>query len=288
MNQHAVLVTGAGGMIGFHLCRVIGQKWKTIGTLRNRPSLDELSHTVTLDLTDRSALFRVMEQHRISAIVHAAGNKNVSVLENDPDLARRENVQATEVVTTAARVFGVPLIFISTDYLFDGKKGDYRETDTPCPDTVYGKTKWEAERIVLSWGPCLSVRTAGVLGRSRDGFYSRMMGQILEGKPISAFPRLYNSPISVLRLARVIQDAIHREQFGVVHAAGERTNRFELLRQMAASVDRSPELIRPDDNAGSPEKDYSLNLDRFRDMFPQYTATLAEDLEELVRNRHHK
>lgn len=293
MSGGPILVTGAGGLVGFHCCRVIGSALPVVAAVRNKPPMKSLGKTtvVTFDLTDPDALMSVLKTHRIRAVVHAAGNKSVPGLEQKPELAERENVKATESVTFAAETLGVPLVFISTDYVFDGKRGDYRETDKPCPDTVYGRTKLGAERKALEWEKTLVVRTAGVLGWSLEGFYSRMIRQLRERKPVNAFTDLYNSPISVLRLGRVILDALGRGIRGVVNVAGERTNRYDLIRSMASLADLPTGLVQTDRFlSGEPEgavKDYSLNLDRFRETFPSYTATVEEDLRELVRQGHH-
>lgn len=293
MSGGTILVTGAGGLVGFHCCRVIGSALPVVTAVRNKPPMYSLGKIpiVTLDLTDPDALMSVLKTHRVQGVVHAAGNKSVPDLEQKPELAERENVNATASVTSAAGTLGIPLLFISTDYVFDGRRGNYRETDKPCPDTVYGMTKWKAERKALEWEKTLVVRTAGVLGWSRDGFYSRMIRQLREGKPVRAFTDLYNSPISVLRLGRVILDALGRDIRGVINVAGERSNRYELIRSMASLADLSAGLVQPDRFlSGEPEgtvKDYSLNLDRFRETFPKFSATVEEDLLELVRWGHH-
>lgn len=148
-SQMKILITGAGGMLGTDLGNVLSQEFEAVG-LERRP----VTHlTVPYDICDLTQARKTREailSHKPEVILHAAAMTDVDYCEEHQDEALANNVAATESVVEAANEIDAPVIFFSTDYVFDGKKeGEYEETDTPDPLSFYGKTKLMGEEYIL-------------------------------------------------------------------------------------------------------------------------------------------
>lgn len=149
LPQMKILITGAGGMLGTDLGKVLQGEFEVVG-LERRP----VTHlTVPYDICDLTQARKTREavlSHKPDVIIHAAAMTDVDYCEEHQDEALENNVVATENVVRAANETDAPVIFYSTDYVFDGKKkGEYEETDTPNPLSFYGKTKLMGEEFIL-------------------------------------------------------------------------------------------------------------------------------------------
>ena len=133
------LVTGANGQLGHELVRAaVASGHEVVAT----------SHE-TLDITDKSAVDAAMTAARPDVVIHAAAWTAVDACESDPDRAMLVNGTATKYVADAAHAVGAHVVYVSTDYVFDGNKSSaYDEEDTPNPQSVYGSSKLAGERAL--------------------------------------------------------------------------------------------------------------------------------------------
>ena len=128
-----------------------------------------------LDLLDFAAVRREFQKDRPQLVIHCAAVSTVSGAEADPELARRVNVEVTKLLAELAAE--IPFVLFSTDLVFDGRKGDYVETDAPNPLQLYGETKAAAEKIILTNSRHLVVRTSingGVSPTGNRGFNEQL------------------------------------------------------------------------------------------------------------------
>jgi dTDP-4-dehydrorhamnose reductase len=144
-----ILIAGAGGMLGTDLGNVLSPEFEIVG-LERRP----VTHlTVPYDICDLTQARKTRDailSHKPEVIIHTAAMTDVDYCEEHHDEALENNVAATEHVIDAANEIDAPVIFFSTDYVFDGKKkGEYEETDIPDPLSFYGKTKRMGEEYIL-------------------------------------------------------------------------------------------------------------------------------------------
>src|SRR4051812_45760010 len=129
-------ITGAGGLIGNYLARTAPRDWLVRPLKR-----------ADLDITDYKAVAEKFRLNEPDLIIHCAAISKNPVCDADPQLAAKVNTEATANLARVAA--NVPFIFLSTDLVFDGKKGNYVESDEPNPLSVYAETKARAEKIVL-------------------------------------------------------------------------------------------------------------------------------------------
>lgn len=226
-------ITGAGGLIGNYLVRLAPEcapGWQVQALTR-----------AELDLTDFGALRRVFEATRPRLVLHCAALSRSPDCEADPGRARLLNVEVTR--TLADQCATVPLVFFSSDLVFDGRQAPYDETATPRALNVYAATKIEAERAVLQHPNHLVIRTSlngGVSPTGDRGFNEQLRRAFQAGKTLRLFTDEYRSPTHALVTARAVWELALAEASGIYHLAGaERLSRWEIGQLVAR---RCPEL----------------------------------------------
>lgn len=241
-----VWVTGAGGLIGNYLVQLGPQfapHWRVIGLARAQ-----------LDLLDFASVRRAFAEQSPAAIIHCAAMSKSPDCQAQPELARKVNVDATVLLGELAA--DIPLIFFSSDLVFDGKKGNYVETDAVGPLSIYAETKVAAEQIVLSNPRHTIIRTSlngGISPRGDSGFNEQLRRDWQAGKVPKFFVDEFRCPIPAAATARATWDLLNRKATGLFHVAGaERLSRLQIGEAVAA---RHPEL-KPRFQAGS-LKEYS-------------------------------
>ncbi|XP_023118238.1 methionine adenosyltransferase 2 subunit beta isoform X2 [Amphiprion ocellaris] len=155
-----VLVTGATGLLGRAMCKEFQNGgWLVIGTgyRRARPRL------LRCDLNDEDAVRGLLHEYKPDVIVHCAAERRPDVVERHTEAAVNLNVHATSTLAKEAAVCGALFIYISTDYVFDGRNPPYGEDDSPNPLNVYGRSKLEGERETLRHCPGAVVLRVPVL-----------------------------------------------------------------------------------------------------------------------------
>jgi dTDP-4-dehydrorhamnose reductase len=153
------LVTGAQGFLGANAGIYLRGKSRTIGLTRTNQTPNLFAEGITGDLTEPDDIAKAIIDRRPSVVLHAAALASHEACEADPALAERINVDATRVLAGAAEQAGAQFIYISTDAVFDGLRGDYTETDEPSPFSVYGETKLAGEQQAINETAALVVRT---------------------------------------------------------------------------------------------------------------------------------
>ena len=182
-------------------------------------------------------------------VVHTAAETNVDRCETERDLAWKINVDGTASVVEGCVRAGAKLVLMSTDYVFDGAKGDYGEADEPKPINFYGLTKLEAERITASALPgSLIVRTSVLYGwhPTKLNFATWILKALRERQRTKVAVDHINSPTLADNLARAVSTGIQRGSQGVLHVAGsERISRFDFALRIAKFFNLDNSLLTP-------------------------------------------
>lgn len=228
-----VWITGAGGLIGSYLVRT-ADRWA--------PERDVRGLTrQALDLTDEAAIRRLWREDQPALIIHCAAISRPAVCEQDSGLARKVNVDATALLVSLAG--DRPLLFLSSDQVFDGRQGRYVETDRINPINYYGETKAAAEQVVLANPRHTVVRLALTAGTSSTGdrsFVEDMRRSAGRGHRLTLFTDEFRNPVPAGIVARAIWELIAQQQSGLYHLGGaERLSRMEIGEALAM---RYPEL----------------------------------------------
>jgi dTDP-4-dehydrorhamnose reductase len=221
-----IVITGAGGQLGCALVRALGG-----------PSLLPWTEEEA-DVTHPGIVSR-LERASPRAIVHAAAWTDVDGCELDPDRAVRVNAEGTRQIAGAAAACGAHLVYISTDYVFDGAKGaPYTEADPPNPINVYGRTKLEGEAHVRALCPRHTIlRTAWLYGPGGRTFVQAIIERARRVDRIEVVADQVGSPTFTEDLAGVIRQVVDRHLLGLFHAAGEGAcSRYEFARAIVGVV----------------------------------------------------
>ena len=223
-----VLVTGAAGMLGSQLLLDAPGSCQAVGTdLGPAPDGHPEVELAGVDLTDEAAVMDLFVRERFTGVIHAAAYTAVDKAEEDEDLARAVNARAPELVAEACRAAGIPMVLVSTDFIFDGKKGaPYVEDDPVGPLSVYGATKLEGEqRARIGHPDGLSiVRTQWLYGPRGNHFPGTMLRLAKTNPKLTVVNDQRGAPTSTLELSKALWDVLAlgaRDESGVYHASCE-------------------------------------------------------------------
>ncbi len=210
-----ILVTGATGMLGYDLCRVLAKKNNVVGLSRGKQTISggliDLDF-IKADIADRQALTDSVLKYAPEMIIHSAAISDVDFCELNPDTAFEVNTEGTANVADAAKKTGSYLIYISTDYVFDGEKDSpYTEDDEPHPISIYGKSKLEAEKYIQAHTADYSIiRSAWMFGEGGKNFIDAVLGSARKNEKIRAISDKYGSPTYTLDLSMAISDLVDK------------------------------------------------------------------------------
>ena len=216
------LITGATGLIGSYLLHSAGRwapGWKAEGVTR-----------AGLDLTDPSAVSSALHRYQPQLIIHCAAMSRTKDCERDPQAAARINVDATR--TLAEKAAKIPFLFLSSGEVFDGSAAWYDESAEPNPINVYGRTKLEAERIVLQNPGHSVVRIVLTAGTSTSGdrsFVEDMSRAAKAGHDVTLYADEFRCPLPAGVIARALWALADHAKPGLYHLGGsERLSRWEI------------------------------------------------------------
>lgn len=212
----SILVTGGRGQLG----RALQEAGRARGIEIIALGREEL------DVTDGEQLRQVLEHYRPVAVVHAAAYTQVDGCETDPDKAFAVNALGTRNVAVATGARGIPVLYISTDFVFDGRRspaqGPYTEFDPPNPLSVYGRSKWAGEEFVRTMNPRhFIVRTAWLFGHEGKNFVRTILDLAHRQAELKIVHDQVGSPTYVLDLARQLLLLLETDYYGLYHVVNE-------------------------------------------------------------------
>ncbi len=245
MNAGPILVFGARGQIG--------REFVALATARRAPVV-ALSRA-DADITNETTVRTVMDIHRPSAVVNAAGYTAVSNAEREPEAAQLGNVVGPTVLATACADLSVPLIHISTDYVFDGsKKAAYVEGDRVNPLGVYGRTKAEGEARVREIAKRhVILRTSWVYGIYGRNFMKTVLRLAAERDELRMVSDQFGCPTATIDLAEALLVVARKlpekvSNAGTFHFAGNGSTSWfgfaeEIVKRQSVFTGRTPKVV---------------------------------------------
>ena len=229
-----LLVTGASGFLGWHVCQLAKLQWQVYGTyFANMVS----SPSITLrkvDLTDFQELKCLFQEIQPEAVIHTAAQSSPNVCQTHPDETALINVIASSNIAGICADYSIPCVFTSTDLVFDGLNPPYKETDSVCPVNYYGEQKVRAEGEMLARYPltaiCRMPLMFGNVTPTASSFIQPFIKTLRAEKELSLFIDEFRTPVSGTTAAKGLILALDRVQ-GIIHLGGkERISRYEFGR----------------------------------------------------------
>lgn len=244
-----ILVIGAEGQLARSLVALAGREEDIELVALGRPALD---------IRDRDSVARAVDANAPALVINAAAYTAVDRAESEPEMANAINRDGTGAVAELTAQRKLPLVHISTDYVFDGcKDGAYLETDPPNPQTVYGQSKLAGEARVAAANPQhIILRTSWVHSPYGHNFVKTMLRLASERPELRIVADQYGNPTYAPDLASAILAIVRQlargetrgEPWGVFHAAGQGTTSWhglaELIVRTAAEYGRRPVPVR--------------------------------------------
>ncbi len=221
-----VLIIGASGFIGRYVSRrlVSAAGHVVFSTYSSRPPVDDGASWHRLEIADDTQLDALFGATQPEAVVHLAAMADVGAAERNPEAAAVVNATATETIARLCQRHDARLVFVSTEYVFEGLNGPYRENDPPSPNTQYGRTKFEAEQAVAALAYSWSIlRTSIVYGwpaPGRRNFVPWLVQRLRNGEAYHGPTNVYRSPVYVEHLVDGIERLVEVEDTGIHHVAG--------------------------------------------------------------------
>jgi dTDP-4-dehydrorhamnose reductase len=233
-----LLITGASGFLGWHLCRKATQAWEVYGT-NNTCTLTIPNVTlVKVDLTDFQALKQLFSELEPAAVIHTAAYSKPNFCQEHPNESYHINVAASLNIAGLCCDRAIPCVFTSTDLVFDGLNPPYRESDRVSPISYYGEQKVAAEKGMLERYPktaiCRMPLMFGAASPTASSFIQPFIKTLKAGKELSLFVDEFRTPVSASTAASGLLLAIEKQVAGLLHLGGkESVSRYQFGRLMA-------------------------------------------------------
>ncbi len=240
-----ILTIGGTGMLGsaILMTETNHEQWGTY--LGKKPKSRKI---LELDITNKKLVEKVLYNNNPDAIIHTAALTNVDFCENNPHIAKEVHVNGTQYLVQLAKEIGAYFLYISTDSVFDGKKGNYKEEDITNPLNVYAQTKYEGELEVLNYHNSSIIRTNiyGFNWLPKQSIVEWILSILRQEKNINLFKDVYFSPIFVNNLSEILFEIIERKLTGIFHVAGsESITKLGFGEIIANIYNLNKELINP-------------------------------------------
>ena len=208
-----ILVTGVKGQLGYDVVKELEKRGiEAVGV-----DIEEM------DITDASSVDKVIKEVGPDAVIHCAAYTAVDAAEENEELCRKVNADGPKNIAKVCKELDIKMVYISTDYVFDGKGTRAWEPEDTCgPVSVYGQTKYEGELAVKeTLDKYFIVRIAWVFGINGKNFVKTMVGLAEKYDSLRVVNDQYGSPTYTYDLARLLVDMVLTEKYGIYHATNE-------------------------------------------------------------------
>lgn len=286
-----LLVTGAGGLLGTRVSELALKQNHEVFSIYNQ-HVPQYGTPIKLDITEKTGIRKSFEKAKPEAVVHAAAFSDVDKCEKEKEFAWKTNVEATANIAQTCSRENIFLVYVSTDYVFNGEKGNYKEIDPTDPINYYGLTKLKGEEQVKQSNAihCIA-RTSVIYGSTpaagKTNFALWLINKVNKNEEAKIITDQWNSPTLNTNLAEMILEIVENRITGTFHLAGAtRLSRYEFAQDIAETFNLDKNCITP---ASSKEiswfakrpKDASLNVDRAKVTLKHKPLQISEALIKL-------
>jgi len=285
------LVTGSTGLVGSQVVKELVEQGDTVFSSFHN-SKPEHGIPTHMDLNHPDEIENNIQKIKPDAIIHLAALTNVDLCEKEKENAIKINSTATEIISKQAAKQKSFLVYVSTDYVFDGTKGMRKESDMTNPVDFYGKSKLDGEKKIMdlasSW--CIA-RTSTPYGihQTQKSFPVWVSENLGKNNSINVVVDQFTSPTYVPNLSRMLIEVATRQIVGIIHlAGGTRISRYEMAEIVADKLILDKKLLKP---TTLPEmnwvakrpKDSSLDVSQAISILQEKPVIIEQGLDNLVR-----
>lgn len=241
-----ILIIGATGLLGSRLMEIGEGRYEMHGTYnKDKPKGGNIHK---MDVTKRAEVFSVIEGTKPDCVIDTAAVTAVDYCETHPEETWLVNVDGTKNVAEACKRVGAKMIFISTDYVFDGRKLSYTEKDKPRPLNYYAKTKLIAEHVLEALDVNYIVARTAVLygmgGLGKESFVKWVIDKLRKKERIRIVSDQHNNPTYADNLAEILLTLYEKDANGIFHVTGaDCLSRYEFAMRIASIFELDEKLI---------------------------------------------
>ncbi len=267
LRPKKLLITGASGFLGWHLCSEAQSDWQVFGVTYTHDIKVSGCSMVSVDLRDFASLKQLMQAIQPDAVIHAAAQARPHVCQAQPQATFSINVEASWLLAALCADQNIPLLLISTDLVFDGQHPPYSETDAVSPINRYGEQKVMAEQGMVERYPqtliCRMPLMFGVVPHA-PSFMQSLIQKLQAGQPLPLFEDEFRTPVSGFDAARGVLMALGKGK-GYIHLGGpDRMSRYEfgqhLVNTLGFPISRLQGCLQADVDCSAPRPaDVSLD-----------------------------
>ena len=210
-------------------------------------SKNSINNSTILDIRKFENIKKFIEKHRPDVIINTAAITNPEYCENNPNEANETNVVGVKNLAEICNTSQIHFIQVSTEYVFDGIKGEYQEEDIPNPISIYGKTKFESEKITMKTNPSFCVvRTAMLFGWSKNklNLATLLISKLSKGEKIDVINDQIVSPSYNDNIAEILLELAEKKLSGIYHVSGSSImNRLQFAKDLAKEFNLDEKLL---------------------------------------------
>ncbi len=289
-----ILITGSNGLLGQAMVRIFRSDYFVLGCDLTGESFNTEfpeNEYYKLDLTQRDKVQKFFSKIKPEIIINTAAFTDVDKSEEKRDLCWATNVRSVEILVEAVSEYSPVFVQISTDYVFDGKSGSYRETNDTNPVSFYGQTKLAAEKIIrsceLEYIIARSMVLYGIGQKVRNNFVTWVIQQLKSGKKIKVVNDQRGNPTLVDDLSEAIKRLLETEEYGIFHISGKEVcSRYEFAQKIIKVFNLDGKLMEEVDSsqlkqAAPRPVNSTFNLDKLSNTLDWLPGGLEESLIKL-------
>jgi len=287
-----LLITGASGFLGWHLCQIAKQEWEVYGTYFSHSLEIPGIKMLKVDLVDFQELKQIFDAVQPAAVIHTAAISQPNFCQTHPDESHAINVTASCNIAGLCADSSISCAFTSTDLVFDGLNAPYRETDPVCPVNIYGEQKVMAEEGMLKRYPMTAIcRMPLMFGKetpTATSFIQPFIQTLKQGKELNLFIDEFRTPVSGKTAAKGLLLALEKVN-GLIHLGGkEIISRYDFGRLLVEVFQLAPDGLK-----GCQQKDVKMAAPRPSDVsldsskafsLGYQPLSLREELQDLGKN----
>jgi dTDP-4-dehydrorhamnose reductase len=239
-------VTGSAGLIGRQVVKDLSETHEVFSCYNK--SKPEFGIPTKMDLLNHEMIVNVLLEIEPDVVIHLGAMTGVDLCEKEESMAFGINAKATQIIAQQCSILNTFLIYVSTDYVFDGNSGMYYEDDIPNPLSIYGKSKFDGEKMVQNFSSdwCIA-RTSTPFGlhQTRKSFPTWVIENLQKQKQIDVLYDQFTSPTYVPNLSKMLIEISERHLNGIFHVAGAtKISRYEMASIISDKLNLDEKLLR--------------------------------------------
>ena len=300
MTKKKIILTGASGFLGWHFLNSYSSDYQIVG-LYSSSKFDQFENVEWkkvdfLNPAEERAAYQLLETERPDFVLNFTAAANPNFCEENPEKSRKLNFDLPVAFSNSCHHLGIKFFHCSTDLVFDGKKGDYQETDPVNPISIYGKDKADADQHILETNEnALVIRLPLMYGvtSKESGFFQNWVKKLQTGEKLFAFTDEYRTAANAGRVVEGVQLLLENDEIGLFHLGGlENVSRYDFAARLSNFLKIKNPIIIPSKRAdvkmpAARPQDVSLNSDKAK-LKGYSPKTLEEEFDHIFNKMKNK